>query len=145
MLTKKTEKEIVLVDLQTELNALLVAIEKLNEQVTSLEEKEADATKVMEICPDQVKELEEKMRAYSELYDNWLFNIPTFVTWSSSYNVFIITSLLLLCFVLINHSYFTFLIETVAQLHYIRNCMRIKFQSAICNTTLIAMMWSSLY
>ena len=70
MLTKKTEKEIALVDLQTELNALLVTIEKLNEQVTSLEEKEADATKVMEICPDQVKELEEKMRAYSELYDN---------------------------------------------------------------------------
>lgn len=67
---ERSSKESAKVSLQTELEVLMQEIEKLNKRLECLREEEIAASYAMEVCPDQVKELEGKLNAYFELYES---------------------------------------------------------------------------
>lgn len=67
---EKSSKESLEVSLQVELDTLILKIEKLTRQLELLKEEEVEASLIMEVCPDQVKELEAKLSAYNDLCDD---------------------------------------------------------------------------
>lgn len=67
---EKVSKETLETELKAELDILILKAEKCNRELKDLKDEEDEASHVMEECPDTLKELEGKLNAYTDLYDN---------------------------------------------------------------------------
>ncbi|XP_019852573.1 PREDICTED: uncharacterized protein LOC109582347 isoform X2 [Amphimedon queenslandica] len=68
-LNDKSSKESLEADLKAQLDILILKAEKYDQELKDLKEREEAASHTMEVCPDMLKELEEKLNAYTDLYD----------------------------------------------------------------------------
>lgn len=67
MAKQKEEKEMMLSDIQADLNALIIRIEKASKQLTDYAKTEDEAMEVSETYPTTIKTLEDRLSAIDQL------------------------------------------------------------------------------
>ena len=66
-LTKKTNKEMLFSDLQSELDGLVILAEKLNNEVQQLYKMNEEAELIVKTYPEEIKKIEDRLSAINEL------------------------------------------------------------------------------
>lgn len=66
-LTKKTNKEMLFSDLQSELDGLVISAEKLNNEVQQLYKMNEEAELIVKTYPEEIKKIEDRLSAINEL------------------------------------------------------------------------------
>ena len=66
-LTKKTNKETLFSDLQSELDGLVISAEKLNNEVQQLYKMNEEAELIVKTYPEEIKKTEDRLSAINEL------------------------------------------------------------------------------